>query len=753
MPNYSGIWTEQAMMQAVAAGTWAGVPGAPTIGTATVLGATSVSVAFTAPAFLGLPAVITGYTVTSSPGGITATGATSPITVTGLTTGTPYTFTVTATNASGTGASSAASNSVTPVQINYIEDVFNTGLYSAAGGTETFSILGNVDMYAKGGLVWIKRRSGVASHFLLRPTLPSGGGISNSSNTTAANSNFGSSEFKVNSNNTVTMANGDINSGGSTYVSWNLAKQPKFFDVVTYTGNSTARTIAHNLGSAPGCIIVKKTNATSQWCVYHRGLTSAANGIFLNLTDAQTSDPALWNSTAPTSTVFSLGDSTGVNNSGDTYVAYLFAHDAGGFGLSGTDNVISCGSFTGSGAGVATTVTLGYEPQFIIAKRTDAAQNWIMFDNMRGFDNTNAARLFPNLSNAESTVPAENYFTPTATGFKYGPGNSMGDTANIIYIAIRRGPMKVPTSGTSVFEPVAYTGTGAAGQTLTGASFPPDLSIFQSRAGAGGAVGQFVDRLRGGTAYLPPSSTAAEGNTAGYYIRSFNMDGVTYGTSYIDYNANGTNYINWLMQRAPGFFDEVCYTGTGSATTVTHNLAAVPELMIVKQRSGAGNWRTYAASLGNTQQIVLNATDEAASAGAMWNSTTPTSTVFSLGNDSEVNGSGQTYVSYLFATCPGVSKVGSYTGTGGLQTINCGFAAGSRFVLIKRTDSTGDWYVYDSARGLSSSSDPYLFLNSTAAEVTGTNYVDTTSVGFQVTAAAPAGLNASGGTFIFLAIA
>jgi len=130
-----------------------------------------------------------------------------------------------------------------------------------------------------------------------------------------------------------------------------------------------------------------------------------------------------------------------------------------------------------------------------------------------------------------------------------------------------------------------------------------------------------------------------------------------------------------------------------------------------------------------------------------------TASAFGAGYAYAHNRSGYTYVAYLFATCPGVSKVGSYTGTGALQTINCGFTGGARWVMIKRTDSTGDWYVYDSARGISSGTDPYLALNSNAAQVTGTNYVDTTSVGFQVTAAAPAGLNANGGTYIFLAIA
>ena len=129
MPNYSGIWTEQAVMQANGAGNWPNAPGAPTIGTATDTGAGgAVSVAFTAPTFAGIPATITSYTVTSSPGGFTGTGASSPITVSGLTDGTAYTFTVTATNASGTGPASAASNSATPSLALYIEDAYQTHL-------------------------------------------------------------------------------------------------------------------------------------------------------------------------------------------------------------------------------------------------------------------------------------------------------------------------------------------------------------------------------------------------------------------------------------------------------------------------------------------------------------------------------------------------------------------------------------------------------------------------------------------------
>lgn len=113
MAKFSGLWTLSQQAQAVGNNLWPQKPGAPTIGTATA-GNAQASITFTAPTNLGVPAVITSYTATSSPGGITGSAASSPITVTGLTNGQAYTFTVTATNASGTGPASAASNSVTP---------------------------------------------------------------------------------------------------------------------------------------------------------------------------------------------------------------------------------------------------------------------------------------------------------------------------------------------------------------------------------------------------------------------------------------------------------------------------------------------------------------------------------------------------------------------------------------------------------------------------------------------------------------
>lgn len=127
--------------------------------------------------------------------------------------------------------------------------------------------------------------------------------------------------------------------------------------------------------------------------------------------------------------------------------------------------------------------------------------------------------------------------------------------------------------------------------------------------------------------------------------------------------------------------------------------------------------------------------------------------MFTVGNNSDTNTDTYTYVAYLFATCAGVSKVGSFTGTGATQVINCGFTGGARFVLIKATSTTGDWYVWDSARGIVAGNDPYLTLNTTAAEVTTTDWVDTAATGFELSNAGGNLANSNGVSYIFLAIA
>jgi hypothetical protein len=619
----------------------------------------------------------------------------------------------------------------------YIEDVFQTWLYTGVGGTQT--ITNGIDLSGKGGLIWIKNRtSGVTNHTLVDTVRGANQRIFSNLDNGQSSGGGGAASFLSNGFTTTDTAS------GNAFVSWTFREQPKFFDVVTYTGTGSNTTIAHNLGSVPASIFVKRTDTTSDWQVYHRSLANTEYMV-LNTTAAVATGATRWNSTTPTSTVFSIGTDATVNASGGTYVAYLFAHDAGGFGLTGTDNVISCGSYTTDASGNAT-ISLGYEPQWLLWKRSDSTGGWSIYDTMRGWSLTGDELLSANTTTGTTAVNVTNR-SPTATGFQFQPTGQSNASATFIYIAIRRGPMKVPTLGTSVFSNNLET-TTTNPQTLT-TGFPVDMNINLLKSSS--SQRYVLDRLRGGSTtsytYLDTTATTAEATNTGGGLGFDNNTGVV-DSNY--WNTSGAMFWSW--RRAPSFFDEVCYTGNSTNQTLTHNLTVAPTLIIVKKRSGTGQWPVYAQPLGATKYMQLNTTS-AETTGVMWNNTAPTASVFSVGADGDSNLSGATYVAYLFATCAGVSKVGSYTGTAALQTVNCGFTSGARFVLIKRTDSTGDWYVYDSARGISSGNDPYLFLNTTAAEVTGTNYVDTDTTGFKVTAAAPAGLNASGGTYIFLAIA
>jgi len=623
---------------------------------------------------------------------------------------------------------------------NYIEDVFSTYLYT--GNSAARSISNGINLSTKGGMVWIKSRPSTTDPHVITDTARGATKYISSNATTAETTNaqmltaFNADGFSLGTD-------GSVNQGSTTnYASWTFRKQAKFFDVVTYTGDGVAgKTIAHNLGSTPGCIIVKSTSTTGGWAVYHRGLNSGTNPqnytITLNSTAAQASSSTTWNNTAPTSTNFTVGTASSVNTNGTTYVAYIFAHDAGGFGLAGTDNVISCGFFSGS------TITLGYEPQWLMFKRADNTGNWRVVDNMRGWPASgNPLELYPNLTNAETSNGGVN---PTATGFE-----SVIGIGTYIYVAIRGGHTKVPTDATKVYYNVARTGTGATA-TITN-NFVPDLVIGSARGVANGSG--FSDFLRGPTKILFPYGTYAQ-STLGDTVTARTNTTYTVGAdaSTGNFNTSGATVVHNVFQRAPSFFDEVCYVGDGSNRTLNHNLGAVPEMIICKKRDEVGDYPVYHAAMGATKFARLNTTGGFQVGSTYWNNTAPTASVFSLGTDGDLNNIGIGAVAYLFATCAGVSKVGSYTGNATLTTINCGFTGGARFVMIKRTDATGgNWVFWDSARGIVAGTDPSLAWNSTSAE-SNANSVYAITTGFQLLASPSVDVNTNGVTYIYFAIA
>ena len=413
--------------------------------------------------------------------------------------------------------------SSTGPQAVYVEDVFSTYLYNGNNSTQT--ITNNIDLSTKGGLLWIRDRNG-ASHALF-DTIRGTNSILSSNTTSAVTINdpgWGISSFNTNG---WSFANGSsyvsINNNSTPYVSWAFRKQEKFSDIVSWTGDGVnGRSIAHNLGSAPGLIIIKRTDTSSNWKAYH---TNANASFLLNTSDPGDSAPVFANGYiggGPTSTQFQVyqyaGSMTDVNASGGTYIAYLYAgSNAGGFGINGTDSVIACGNFTTDGSGRIGTVTLGWEPQFILLKSYTNTQGWFIFDTMRGLCTTAQFYLQPNTSGSEGSYTDSTYVYPTATGFG-GSANFFGANNTMIYMAIRRGPMKVPTDATKVFLP-----TNVTSDTTTTTGFPVDWSIAKF---TGGADGYATPRLT--NAYMVPNNTNGESGNLSTAINLQSNTSITY---------------------------------------------------------------------------------------------------------------------------------------------------------------------------------------------------------------------------------
>jgi hypothetical protein len=334
-------------------------------------------------------------------------------------------------------------------QINKPSDYFNTVLYTGNGSTQ--SVTG---VNFQPDLVWIKKRSAISDHMwhdIAR-------GVTNAirSNTTGAENSqsnyltaFDSDGFTVGSSN-------DVNTNGSTFASWNwLASNTTAsntvgdinstvsvnttsgFSIVSWTGNGNASTIGHGLGETPSVIILKNRSIVEDWPVYHKNLTvsgAPAQNVYLHLDNSNgANDFPVWNDTAPTSSVFSVGGYAGLNGSGNNIIAYCFAEKKG---------FSKFGSYVGNGNADGTFVYTGFKPAFVLAKQSSASGNdWTIYDNKRNNYNVVNKVLYPNASGTEAT--ASNTYDFLSNGFKLrttdGRENASGST--YIYMAFAENPL------------------------------------------------------------------------------------------------------------------------------------------------------------------------------------------------------------------------------------------------------------------------------------------------------------------------
>ena len=306
------------------------------------------------------------------------------------------------------------------------------------------------------------------------------------------------------------------------------------------------------------------------------------------------------------------------------------------------------------------------------------------------------------------------------------------------------------------FTAFKWTGNGASSRALTGVGFQGDMLWSKPNTGHNHYL---VDRVRGvdNKSLIPDATTAEDTNGTHGHFDSIDSDGFTgtLASGGYNFNRNALEFIAWIWKEEAGVMDIVTYTGNGSNRTIAHNLGVKPAVMIHKGRSNAYNWGVYHHALSPSNERSLNFNTTGAvnvdDGGVYYNSTDPTSSVFSLGNNVGYNENNATYVAYLFAEKQGYSKFGTYTGNGNADGnfIYTGFKPA--LFMIKRTDAAADWEMYDNKRDGFNDDNPPLYANTTGAE--GSNdRIDILSNGFKIRASS-GNLGADGGTYIYLAFA
>jgi hypothetical protein len=441
-----------------------------------------------------------------------------------------------------------------------------------------------------------------------------------------------------------------------------------------------------------------------------------------------------------------------------------------------TTNVLSTGSAVSGGAIRQ------------VAYDADTGKLWFGINNT-WYSSTDLTSGNPSAgTNQCMTLSAGNYF-PTITCYNLTANANFGQrpfsyTPPTGFNALNTFNLPTPTivNGANYMNATLWTGTNSTGaRTITGLAFQPDLVWGKSRSSAFNH--QLYDSVRGiGKSLISNSSAAEDTTNISGYISAFNSDGFTAtpGSSdnwYWNY-LNGT-FVGWVWKaggtsssntngsitstvsvNATAGFSVVTYTGTGANATVGHGLGVAPSMVIVKARnlpnSIARPWAVWHTALSATEVIFLNDT-AAKSTGATtyWNSTLPTSSVFSLGNEPVVNGATGTvgiYVAYCFSAVKGYSAFGSYTGNGSSDGPFVFLGFRPRWVMVKNTSAVNQWNLWDTSRDTYNVMNDILVPNSSGAE-TNSYPIDILSNGFKIRGGAGLAMNDSSNVYIYAAFA
>ena len=621
----------------------------------------------------------------------------------------------------------------------YVDDLFSVDMW--AGDNTTRTINNGLDLAGEGGIVFIKSTNHTSDWVV------SGTGFGDTNNMSTNNNNGIISDnarfMSLQSNGFQIGGDVQVNNGNYKYKSFSFRKQKQFMDIVTFTGTGAARTIAHNLGSVPGMMIIKAKNGGRDWNVYHRSTFVGGEGEYRMRLDSDAgrqNSVTYFNNTAPTDTHFSVGTSGDFNENGTDYIAILFAHNEAVHGETGDQSLIACGTYTGTHQ--HNDINIGFEPSFFLVKcNSQSGQSWTVVDTIHAYGKNNSSGDHPtdaktNYMNTNASMTTTNArISQIPNGIRIlsesqGFINESGQT--YIYLAVRSAVglvAKPPTAGTDVF----FTGTAnnSTGPCPPG-SFNPGIEVdFILNRRRSYNENWLAATRKSGTYYWQTNDTASNLQRS-----AFEWDSSTgFGHS-----INGIESA-WMWKRSRGFDVQANYSaGSG---TFNHNLGQVPEMiwagnLLQNDWNGVGHHKLRTTDPWNYVAYMNN--DSAGNSGSgYWNNTAPTATQYTLGNNTAMS-SGQIMVC-LWCSVPGICKIDDYNGDGGTtNAVNCGFQP--RYVMIKRVDSSGDWKIWDYSRG-----NNVLRLNLTNGQVNDV-LVSFTSTGF--TLISPDGtVNASGGRYIY----
>ena len=634
---------------------------------------------------------------------------------------------------------------------------FNTVLYTGNGSTQSITGVG-----FKPDMVWIKDIGRSREHILCDSTRGSEKELSPS--TTDAQESRGVFSFDTDGF-TFNDGNTNYNDNGESYVAWCWkanggttvsnadgditsdvqANTSAGFSIVKWTSTSSSSdTIGHGLGVKPDVVLYKKYSDTGSWFWYTDVIDGSWDELVLNDTSAK-SDFA---GTYATSTTFkSVTSSSGAN-----WITYCFAAKTG---------YSKMGIYTGNGSTTGPAVNTGFEPAFLLVKRTDSSDNWIILDNKRSTSNPRINALFPNLADAQLSSGFDTDFLSNGFQIKTTDNSMNNNGGTYTYMAFASDPSAAPTLADS-FNISLWTGNGSS-QSISGLGFSPNWVWGKERSSS--SSNELLDTIRGATKFIMSNSTAAQ-STSSQGLQSFDSDGFSVGNDGA-WNQSSETYVGWSWKANPltaintdgtiqsivsanqaAGFSIVSYTGNGnSAATVGHGLSAKCDLVIIKGLDSADKWIVQLPQLGDNARMALEGT-----AGKTDDSTTAqagNASYFGIGGDNSVNKSNEGFIAYCFHSVSGYSSIGSYTGVSSGVTITTGFRPS--FMFIKSTSNVENWAILDTDRGSGKALNPNLN-NAESDSSLNTFTVSDTGFSFPDQSIADAMLNENGYEYLYWAI-